>query len=266
MLTVIGLDGLDKETIDNCDMQHLKALCSKAHYNTLKCVCIPHTAPSWTTIFTGKMPSEHGIYEFATNVKTQKFLGAWQKPKTRAITRKDIKARFIWEILDELGFKVQVLSVPCTLYFESWKCGARPDCQAVRMEVFFPHNKKALDRSIAFHARVLPTLLKQPLDLFITVLPYPDKFNHMRDELGSSTQLYFRRLDNLIEQLNLKRDWIILSDHGRPCEPQFKEPTYKTLIPSHQREGIIISDLNNLPNENIKVFNFLYHYFIKRKV
>jgi len=265
MLTVLGLDGLDAYAISNFNMKHLQFLCSKYSWKPLKCVGIPNTASSWTTTFTGKMPEEHGVYEFAKMVKTDEYLGVWQKPKATPVQRKDIKARFIWEIIDELGFKVQVLSVPCTLYFESWKCKARPESQATRLDLFFPHNKKTLDRSITFHVEVLKKLLKQPLDLFIHVLPYPDKFYHLRDELGSATEVYFRRLDNLISQLHLEEDFILLSDHGRPCGPKFKEPHYKTLIPAHEREGIIISNLKDLPTENIKLFTFLHEYFHRKR-
>lgn len=56
---------------------------------------VPVTAPSWTSIHTGKTMEEHGVNEM------------W-KPAG------DTKNRFFWEILNEKGYTCELMNVPAT--------------------------------------------------------------------------------------------------------------------------------------------------------
>lgn len=66
----------------------------------------PLTAPAWTSFMTGVNPGKHGLYHFIFPQQ-----GGYTFSYTNARTR---KARTVWQILSDRGFRVGVMNVPMT--------------------------------------------------------------------------------------------------------------------------------------------------------
>jgi predicted AlkP superfamily phosphohydrolase/phosphomutase len=101
----IGLDGatwaLLKPWINKGLLPTFQKLIKNGIYGNLKSTIPALTAPSWTSIATGKNPGKHGVYDF-------------EKKDGSIITSKDIGSERIWNIASDHGLKCCVINYPLT--------------------------------------------------------------------------------------------------------------------------------------------------------
>jgi len=87
---IIGLDGVPwdllKPWIDEGKLPAFSKLLKKGSGGSLRTTIPPFSSSAWTSLFTGKNPGKHGIYEYTTD------LG-------KLINSKSIKVAKIWQIL-----------------------------------------------------------------------------------------------------------------------------------------------------------------------
>jgi predicted AlkP superfamily phosphohydrolase/phosphomutase len=104
---LVGLDGapydLVKRWTDEGELPNLKELIRAGGFGVLYSR-LDETPPAWSSIYTGKNPGKHGVFDFQ-----------FRKPGTHEFvpvnsTRRDGKD--IWEILGEQGLRVGVLNAP----------------------------------------------------------------------------------------------------------------------------------------------------------
>ncbi|MBC8501440.1 MAG: alkaline phosphatase family protein [DPANN group archaeon] len=198
-ILVIGIDAATWSVIDkNLDrLKTFKMLKDSDDFNrkTLTLDQKPYSAPCWASMFTGKTEEEHGHHEFVINNEIQ--------------TRKDIKADFIWDILDREGKKVKALNVPFIVPPYNFNI----EFKAPGMGV--PTTRDEWDAEIEkVTKKSIETLEKKELDLFITCYVSLDKIQHMHWG-GSIVDEYYEKIDEAIGKLlRFGEKIIIASDHG----------------------------------------------------
>lgn len=62
----------------------------------------PHTAASWTSMFTGTNPGKHGVFYFR------------DVHSNRVLSSKDVNAPYLWDLLSQAGKRNIVINVPLT--------------------------------------------------------------------------------------------------------------------------------------------------------
>ena len=105
---VIGLDGatfdLIKPWAEAGLLPTFKKLFELGAYGVMESTIPVHSAPSWTSVVTGKSPSKHGIW-YPIDLSGGEI---------KIISSSDLTCETIWEILNRYGKKVIVFNVPLT--------------------------------------------------------------------------------------------------------------------------------------------------------
>jgi len=109
-IAVIGLDGasfdLIKPWAEAGFLPHFAKILSKGTNGILKSVIPPNTAPAWSTLYTGKNPAKHGLFDFIA-----------LRPNSYDIVPTsfaDNKAQAFWEIIGYFGKRVAIFNTPFT--------------------------------------------------------------------------------------------------------------------------------------------------------
>ncbi len=107
---VIGFDGatfdLLNPWIKDGQLPTFAQLIQNGVHTNLKSVLPMRTAPSWSSIITGKNPGKHGIFDFTARKKNE-----YDFMLLNANFR---MSKDIWQIISEHGLKVAVVNVPFT--------------------------------------------------------------------------------------------------------------------------------------------------------
>lgn len=112
-ILVIGVDAGSFETVspmlDRGELPNLESLIHRGFHAELQSSIPPWTPTAWTSLVTGKNPGKHGIFDFKT------------PDQERLVNATDVKARRIWEYLEEYSRPSIVVNVPVThpVYEES---------------------------------------------------------------------------------------------------------------------------------------------------
>lgn len=107
-LLVVGVDGVCSSVLDPLVEEgivpHLASLQDEAAVGPLQSQLPPWTPSAWPSIYTGKNPGKHGVYDFL------QFDGYdWD-----IVNRSAVKARSVWELLSLNGHESVVVNVPVT--------------------------------------------------------------------------------------------------------------------------------------------------------
>lgn len=106
---LIGLDGapydLVKRWADQGKLPNMSKLMGRGSHGTLFSP-LDVTPPAWSTIYTGKNPGKHGVYDFAHRAP-----GSYEFGFANSTTRRSAD---VWEILSRAGLKVAVVNTPLT--------------------------------------------------------------------------------------------------------------------------------------------------------
>ena len=105
---VLGIDGAPFDLVNRMmldgELPHISSLASSGVFGPLQATIPPHTAPGWSSMFTGVSPGNHGIYQF-WNLQS----GAYAPPITSS---SDFGWAPVWETLSDAGLSVGVCNVP----------------------------------------------------------------------------------------------------------------------------------------------------------
>ncbi len=109
-LMLVGLDGATLDIVqplaEDGRLPHLARLMRTGAWGTLQSTMPPVTPAAWTTIFTGKNPGKHGIYDFQEiDPQTYRF---------RTVRTDEHLEKTIWQLLSEAGLRSQIIDVPFT--------------------------------------------------------------------------------------------------------------------------------------------------------
>jgi len=123
-LIILGIDGLWWGLYDfikeMSNIPNIKNLVGRMQRRDLISTIPPHTAIAWTTIFTGVNPGKHGIFGF---LKFDILNSSY-----RLTTSEDVKKPFLWELLNNIYKKPQlVINVPLSSPFSRFRGIGIPD-------------------------------------------------------------------------------------------------------------------------------------------
>lgn len=106
---IFGLDGASPDLIDEWIRQghlpHLKKIKRDGVYGKLESTFPPITGPAWASFQTGVNPGKHGVYNW---------LDLSESYRGKAVSRKSIKTRTVWNHISHQGGKVGLVSLPLT--------------------------------------------------------------------------------------------------------------------------------------------------------
>ncbi|MDT3435469.1 alkaline phosphatase family protein [Haloarcula sp. 1CSR25-25] len=107
-VVLIGLDGLGRsaidEWIDDGTLSTLASIRDQGCMADLESTIPPWTPCAWPSLLSGRNPGEHGVFDFYTNDGYEKSI----------VDRQDVRAPYIWEVADELGFSSVAINFPVT--------------------------------------------------------------------------------------------------------------------------------------------------------
>lgn len=111
---LIGLDGMTfdilKPLAEQGIMPTCKSLMDRGSWGVLRSTIPPLTGPAWTSFYTGKMPGNHGLFDFFKPSKTDNAVGIGR----RIINSREVDGKSLWTILTENDKTSLVLNVPVT--------------------------------------------------------------------------------------------------------------------------------------------------------
>jgi len=109
-LLVIGLDGASWDYLQphlaDGSLPRLARVVAEGAVARLRSVECYFTPPAWTTLFTGVLPTHHGVYSF----------GRWNAARREfdEVSAADVQAPPLWELASRAGLRVASIGVPVT--------------------------------------------------------------------------------------------------------------------------------------------------------
>ncbi len=107
---VLGLDGGTFKVIDRLiaagRMPNLERIAQRGVRGTLESTIITNSFPAWTTCTTGVNPGKHGIFYALLRDRTRYGM--------KLMNSSDVKARRLWDLLNDAGLTTGVVNVPGT--------------------------------------------------------------------------------------------------------------------------------------------------------
>ncbi len=111
---ILGVDGVPYTQIQRLaeegKLPTFKKLLDAGLFHPLKTEIPPITAMGWPTIYTGKNPGKHGLYDFGPVDKQELKVTHFHRPA-------DCRTAFLWEILEDNGIRSGVVGVPMSSPF-----------------------------------------------------------------------------------------------------------------------------------------------------
>jgi hypothetical protein len=240
-LAIIGLDCATWRLITPYDdrLPTFRALANKHFSSTLiSDVCRTHSAPVWTTFFSGIRAVEHRILDWTID-------GSYD---SRLWTRNDIPVRFFWEYYQEKTS--YALAIPCVfpvLYYgipHPGKYMGLPETSDLKAEDVKRENN-TLTR------QVLECFKNPDVQFVAAVYRSLDTACHL---MNTEARLeIYEHVDKTLREWIMPAlegwNWIILSDHG--CENLDRTDNDVKLPPdkfygNHHRDGILITNRPDL--------------------
>ncbi len=196
-MLVIGVDSATWDVIlPNLDrLPNFRQLMEEGEHATIHLNQKPWSPEVWCTMFTGLSPEEHGHHDFVVNGEI--------------VRREDIKADFIWDILDRAGVRVRALNVPFVVPPYCYKVDFTPVAGGVPVE-----QHELLEEIEKVTEKALEVLENDAPELFILAYTALDKLSHLH--WGEPVLVdFYQRVDTAIGRLLPYDDEVmVISDHG----------------------------------------------------
>lgn len=259
MLTIVGVDGVDWKLIDSMmrhgKLRYFKSIKDKHNHSIFTCEEIPHTAPAWTTIFTGVPPEKHGIFEFVTLNKQEVFEMAYLHPDARPVTRKDVKVPMLWEMLSDVGLNVKVFNIPIAIEppfcYNADNVTTNKYGWDGKVPGLFEYTRKLKEYYLE--------IVSQRPDVIIFVISMPDKLHHT---IPFDALAGYELVEEMLEDvINNSDEWLIISDHGHPWVKPLRYDEYNIKVPIHDKEGIVMTNLPHTPVNHRQVVPIILEHF-----
>lgn len=243
-MLVIGLDGATWSVIKpNLDkLPNLKQLVEKYEISTLECDVRPvHSAPSWTTIFTGLTPEEHGVKNFIM-----------EKSKREEVLKRGF---FIWDKVSRpIVMMVPNAMPPLSVNYELKKW------ESVVLSITSEEMKEST--RVLLQDTINAIEYGEP-NLLISIFYEPDRAQHIYWHDKSKVLEHYVNVDSALGKLMPfleKDDFLILSDHGFTNASETKSNNWDVVQENqsggHHPNGIAISN-KKPPLKVSEVFNFI---------
>lgn len=243
-LLIIGLDGATWDIIKpNINkLPTFKKLMKKGEYKSITARDVILSPAIWCTIFSGKTLAEHGHTKYIVNDKLQ--------------TRKNIKVKFIWDILDA-KCDIRALQIPFIIPPYNFNCSYKP------VEYGTSYDIDELEQDADNLTIKAVDIAQENPDIFIVVFNQLDRLQHFH--WGEPFVLeFYKKIDTVLKQLiPYGEKLIIVSDHGFCSRGKAKVQTLpdknvkgEPLKGDHHEEAILITKNISYPiKEHKDIFN-----------
>lgn len=253
MIAAIGLDGATWSIIKpNLDkLPTFRQLLDRSFHSTLLCDVRPvHSAPSWTTLFTGLKTDEHAITNFVMEENAR-----------QALLRKKL---FLWDRIQ----KSQAMCVPLALPPINHQYELK-DWESVVLSITREEMRASTDRLLK---DVKEAVQSKALDFLAVVFPETDRAQHIFWHQPQVVLEHYQHVDAMLAQLMpmLEReDFLILSDHGFTDAAETRRNNWDTVRENqtggHHPEGIAISN-RPCPQRVSEVYAFLKQIAVEKGI
>ncbi|HSB47673.1 MAG TPA: alkaline phosphatase family protein [Candidatus Bilamarchaeum sp.] len=236
-MIVIGLDGATWDVIkpNLASLPAFSALLGKYMHSTLVCDVRPvHSAPSWTTIFSGKTPEEHGILHFVMGESARNALMA--------------KKMFVWDRAKRpivMGIPVSLPPINVNFELRGW--------ESVVLSTTSEEMKGSTEKLLT---ETVNAIRFGESDLVAVVFSEPDRAQHIFWHEPEKVLEHYKSIDSALSRLmpHLEgKEFLILSDHGFTDAQTTKKNGWDTVRDNqtggHHPDGIAIS--NRKPPEKV---------------
>ncbi|MEW6722388.1 MAG: alkaline phosphatase family protein [Candidatus Micrarchaeota archaeon] len=243
-MIVIGLDGATWDVIkpNIGSLPAFGELLGRYKHSVLECDVRPvHSAPSWTTIFSGLTPEQHGVRDFVMD----------RAARDELLSRKI----FIWQkVRRAIVMGVPIALPPLNHNYElrDWESVVL----AVKEEEMFRGTKKLLGDTIA-------AIEYGGANLVAVVFSEPDRAQHIFWGDNLALLEHYKSVDAALGKLMpyfAKEDFLILSDHGFTDAQETKRMGWDNVRENqaggHHPAGIAISN-REPPRKVSEVFGFM---------
>lgn len=113
-ILLVGLDGMTYDIMKPLAEQGVMPTChdlmQRGSWGVLRSTIPPLTGPAWTSFYTGKMPGNHGLFDFFKPSAVDNAVGIGR----RLINSREVDGRALWHILSDHDLTSLVLNVPVT--------------------------------------------------------------------------------------------------------------------------------------------------------
>jgi len=246
---IIGLDGatfnIIQPLLNKNNLPFFKKLTQQGSYGVVESNLPLNSAANWASLFTGKNPGKHNIYDYLTYDN--------QSYQPKLITNQSLKSNLIWNIANQYDLRTILLNAPVASYPEPLngimvsgmitpldQRYAYPDtiAEELQEENYLVDSAFArnLDSEIYFD-QIMKTLMKQertfeklinnhPWDLAILTLNALSKAQHdFWNEKDKIDALYIQIdsfLNNIYKSLDQNTYVLVVSHHGfKPVSKKF---------------------------------------------
>jgi predicted AlkP superfamily phosphohydrolase/phosphomutase len=203
MIFVLGVDAATWTVVrPNLDkLKNFQRLCTLGKGKELVLRETPISPSVWCSIFSGKMPEEHGHKSYVV--------------EGNIVKRQDIKVDFIWDVLHKEGKKVKALNVPFIVPPYSFNVDFKP------VGFGLPTDEKEWREELERVTDKTKELLEERPDLLISVYTLLDRVQHFH--WGEDCVLeWYRKLDDRMGELLFDTGFlegrdnrlVVISDHG----------------------------------------------------
>ena len=203
MIFVLGIDAATWTVIrpNLSRLKNFQRLCSIGQCKELMLRETPVSPSVWCSIFSGRMPEEHGHKNYV--------LGG------DIVKREDIKVDFIWDVLHKEGKRVKALNVPFIVPPYSFNVDFKP------VGFGLPTDEKEWQEELTKVTEKAKEILEEGPDLLVSVYTLLDRVQHFH--WGEDCVLeWYRKLDDKMGELLFDTGFlegkdnrlIVISDHG----------------------------------------------------
>jgi len=226
-IIVLGLDGATWKVIDplikSGNLKFFKRIKEKHVWGKLRSAILPLTATAWPSLFTGKNPGKHGVFDFC-EIKEYQI--------KHYVCSNDIKAKFLWEYLEKNGIKCGIINIPLSSPFRSKiSFGEGDHLRKDWMNFSWPKDTTAglNSRNPLFNKRLLELidlrfeqlghiLKKKEFDFLAMNIYVNDPVLHYRWNNKQFIKTALKKIDKslaeFVQKLDKNTTLIIVSDHG----------------------------------------------------
>jgi len=249
---IIGIDSATWTVIkpNLSRLPNFKKLMEEGEYGSMYLKQKPWSPEVWCSMFTGLLPEEHGHHDFVVN--------------DEIVRREDIKAEFIWDILDKAGVNVKALNVPFIVPPYNYNLEFQPVAGGVPVEV-----EELLEEIEKVTEKALDVLENDKPELFIVAYTALDKLSHLHWGEDILVEFY-EKVDSAIGKLLPYDDEVlVISDHGfcsyedAPIRTLPRRTPKGEIKGDHHPEAIVIK--KNIPcdiEQPIDVFKCIKKRFL----
>lgn len=236
-LFVLGLDGASYRLIckfmEEGKLPEFSRLKKEGYFQRMGTTVPPHTAPGWTSLFTGTGPGQHGIYQF-WDTQAAGYCGGYMGSTHLAVPG-------IWEILNARGLRTALVNIPMTYppkelnginitwpLANTLRYAYPPDIlrrlseygghYASDINVMFQGNLDYIDQALEVtekRVRTIKYLIEEETwDLCISVFTEIDRISHFYWQFYDSQSPAYdagaeKKYQNAIRNIYVETDWAI---------------------------------------------------------